>query len=145
MRKLVKILIVLVIIISVLAFLFFGLAKLIYHYKTCDRFVIDHIETRTGFNIPSIKKREITCIYSTKTNLKYASYVINTSKVNLDKYIDVHNLQKLDSIDLQTYVLLKDSVKGTQLYGKQNTPDSHHWEGILNKKTAKLSFGIKYN
>ena len=59
-----KFLIIILGIISFIALVFFAFSQFISHIyqrKDCERFVIDHVELRTGINIPAVKNGECSC------------------------------------------------------------------------------------
>ena len=97
----------------------------IYQRQDCERFNIDNIELRTGINIPSTSDSDCSCDPS--QNIKSATFLIDTQKVDLDDYIIVNNFTEEDGL----YINNGDRV-------------DTEWRTTLNKTTGDLAVFIKY-
>ena len=101
----------------------YGLSKMIFHKKDCESFNIDHIELRTGVDIPAVSSYDCNCKDNTKTSV----FTIDTSKTNLEHYIERN----------------KFVLTGNQYLHKGDNKFTS-WEIQLNPSTAQLDVFIEY-
>src|SRR5687768_6689534 len=61
----------------------YGIAYLIYNYRDCDRFIIDHVELQTGIDIPPVISSN--CNYDEGNGIKTAVFHIDGSGDSFEK------------------------------------------------------------
>ena len=100
-----------------------GLSRHIFHQTSCEQFNIDNIELRTGINIPSIV--HVDC--DRQGNIKTSKFVIDTSKVDIKKYIASNKF-----------------VRSDRLYVANGDNDNTKWDATLDPRTNQLNVHIEY-
>lgn len=70
----------------------------IYNKKDCLEFNIDHIEVRTGINIPKVTFAD--CEMNEKQTNRKATYIIDKTQVDLNTWLTKNKFQKTDSLYL---------------------------------------------
>jgi uncharacterized protein YceK len=114
--------------IALLLFLLLGgcglLRKTIYDSMDCNQFNIDHIEMRTGINIPLI---DSTIHCSLDAHFRDVSFRLS-EKVDMNRYANSHFVWSDDN--------------GWRSEGKA---EGHRWKAELDTITRQLAFTIQYN
>ncbi len=127
----------------------FGFTRLIYNQRNCSWANIDNIEMHTHTDIPDITTSN--CEYIKEENVKIACFEINTTTVNIDKYIHNNLLKKLPlTTDVKFDERLKEKSKldelresGTFFY-KVDSHNGELYQILLNSKSGQLCVYIKY-
>ncbi len=102
---------------------FNALGRHIYNRTDCERFNIDNIELRIGIDIPSI----IDCECSSDGDVKESKFTIDTSEVDINRYIKRNKFDKKDS-----------------LYINQGETSYTKWIATFNDESASLNIRIEY-
>jgi len=131
---------------------YFGLnqlARTIYNQRTCEWANIDNIEMHAQVDIPEIVAYY--CRYEEETNTKKARFDIDKVNVDMDRYIEFNNFNKLKtSIDISFEELLQiesnptDLVNSSDLYYTKGFYDGETWQTLLDSSTGKLWVTVKY-
>lgn len=97
----------------------------IYHKKDCLEFNIDHIEVRTGINIPKVSFADCD-MNDTQTNRK-AIYIIDKTLVDIPLWLAKNRFQKTDS-----------------LYINKGYKEEHNWIAEFDPLDSKLTIDLIY-
>jgi hypothetical protein len=107
--------------------LYCGLKSLvgsIYDSRSCQQYNIDNIELRTGMDVPKVASVDCSC----KDNVKTSSFVLDTSKFDLDDYIRKSKLIRLSD----------------NTYAANGENEDTRWRATLDPRTVELSFRLEY-
>ncbi|MCT4622864.1 MAG: hypothetical protein N4A46_04515 [Schleiferiaceae bacterium] len=96
-----------------------------YNSCTCERFNIDNLEVRTGIDIPKLDS--LHCHLTEDGSLKQNAFFLH-SDVDLDHYVERNNFEK----------------GLTDYYLNSGEKEDHEWRAVLNTKTRRLDFSIRY-
>ncbi|MFK7757373.1 MAG: hypothetical protein AB8B53_10625 [Flavobacteriales bacterium] len=106
---------------------FFSLQQFIsniYNRTDCERFHIDHIELRTGTNIPDVTDAECEC----------------TDEFRNSKFVlDIDTDERLKNYALKNGFTLLNGV-----YIKNGEDKNTIWESVLNPSSKELTFQLQY-
>jgi len=91
----------------------------------CNQFNIDHVEVRTGIDIPA--KQKVTCDLNAAGNRR-----INT--IFIEQYVNLEDYVKKNG-----FILQKDNQ-----YVNEGTKEDHKWTATLNTHTRELVVVIDY-
>jgi len=100
-----------------------GLSRTIYNSMDCDRFNIDHIELRTGINIPSVTRLDC----QIEDNQRIAEF-------------DVH----ISGEDKEQYTLRYFKWNGMTYYAQGNDPNTE-WSASYDTLTNRLHIQLYYH
>lgn len=99
------------------------LKKHIYTKTGCRGFKIDHIELRTGIDVPAVASSDCEC----GEGFKKSTFVIDTVLVKLPQYIANNRFEP-----------------GNRGFSKKGSDEHTQWTSHLNTQTAELSFELFY-
>lgn len=99
------------------------LSNSIYHHTDCERFNIDHIELRTGINIPAVTSS--VCDFDAVQNRKVSSFTL--AEIAIDEYAARNHFEQ---------------VAGK--YTRSGSGPAHQWEAELDPETNILTVKIAY-
>lgn len=122
----------------------FRLSKTIYKTKDCEQFTIDHLELRTGVNLP--KLLELNCNFDDQNDLKIHEIQIDTNEVDIPSYYQNYPYVEIDSLN-PSYLFLDSTLvnfKNPNLLGFKQTTSNHNSEFILNSLNGKMWIAINY-
>ena len=113
---------------SVLAF--FGLqqfVRTIYNQRSCEWANIDNLEMHAKVDVPTIIHSA--CTYDEKTTTKMAYFELDKSALDVEHYIDVNHLSKIDSLPNHSAELFHPIIRNSpNTYGFFYKSSSHHGE-----------------
>lgn len=119
--------------------------------KDCDQFVIDTYEIASGIDIPKLTDAD--CLFDDKVNTRIGIYTIDKQSTNLENYIKKNGFSKIDIENKNTLwsiaFLIKNDVSLPDssgiLYQLSGERKSDKWQCILDTKSGKMWFEIKWN
>jgi len=124
-------------------------ARSAYSQRNCEWANIDNVEMHAKVDIPRIVTYG--CDYDKEKNIKMAHFDIDTSKVDMERYIQINKFNKLES---ETQVEFDDLLKTTSnisaliassdLYYKVGSKDGERYQNLLNNTTGRLWVFIEY-
>ncbi|TAJ11647.1 hypothetical protein DMA11_16110 [Marinilabiliaceae bacterium JC017] len=148
-KKLRVVLIVLGVILSLGLIVIFGLrafAGSIRNQRTCEWANIDNIELHAHVDIPDITDSD--CCYDAETNTKKAFFVLNKNELDVDRYIEFNELNKVDStteVEFNKFLNLDDDSKAsTSLYYRKNSFKGESTFVLFDLMTSRLWVTIEY-
>ena len=128
----------------------FGFTRLIYNQRNCTWANIDNIEMHAHIDIPKITTSN--CEYIKEENVKIACFEIDTTTVDIDKYIQNNFFKKLPlATDVKFDERLKEKSNLDELRDSEcffYKLDSHNgelYQILLKGITGQLYVYIKYN
>ena len=115
MKKTVKITTIVLVSILALGALGYGglylLVRTIHNQRSCVLYNIDNIEVHTGIDIPKIESFD--CEYSKEQNTKMTRFDIDKAAVNIDRYIERNEFQKLEAktdVEFEQFLKIDNSL-----------------------------------
>ena len=125
----------------------FGLRFLVVsiaNQRTCEWANIDNIELNAKIDIPSILDSD--CDYLEVTNTKKAYFQFDLADFDMDRYIEVNKLKKLNSqypeIDFINFN--SDSLSVGAIYYKLRTGDNSNSYVLFDQNKGQLWVSIQY-
>lgn len=125
MSTLFKVFAIMLIILFCLAGSCKGLIHFIYHHMDCNEFNIDHIEVRTGIDVP--KTVSSICHLSEDQTKRKVDFVLDTTVVDIDRWLKMNKFAK----------------SGKQ-YVKLASLEDHDWQATFERDKHQLSVQIVY-
>ncbi len=149
MRKV--ILLVVLVIIAMVCVGFAGMytfTKAVYNEKGCDWANIDHIEMRTGSDIPPTIARN--CDYNSVSNTRTARFELDMNQLDVISFVKNNGYQKLQS---NQQMSVSDFIKGDftdaelgklQLYFRSDNRQDHSYRMLFDAASGELLVAIQY-
>ena len=99
-----------------------GLARTMYRSMDCDQFNIDHIELRTGINVPKVERNSCT----------------------LEDYVRLVSFQLLEDDEFREGYIADYFEWADSLFYASNAGRHTQWSATLDTTTNELTFRLRY-
>lgn len=150
MSKKVKVLVITTSVILVMSMLVIfgvrGFVKSILKQRDCEWANIDNIELHARIDVPEIIASD--CFYDQEINTKMASFKLEKSHLNVERYIQVNELKELGEDYVLTYDTFlyfdQDSIRNSRLYFKNTVSSAADSYILFDKTNSRLWVTIEY-
>ena len=140
---------VLLVLVGVLGLAMYGLARKINKERSCDWGNIDNIEMYADINIPKVAASN--CVYIKEEHVKITCFDLDTSRVDVDRYLKRNPLTPFSSSDSLVFDArlvershLLEWVDAGHAFYKMGENDGDSYQVLLNSKTGLLCVFLAY-
>lgn len=146
-KKILILFIVIIVFVLSIVFGFRSFTKNIYNQRTCDWANIDNLELHAKLDIPKISNSD--CAYNEAANIKKAYFLVDKTKLDIERYIGVNNLIRVaDSKEIPMDRFLnfdKNMNQNKYLYYRENVKDEACSFVLFNSNKGELYVTVAYS
>ena len=129
-----------------IAFGFRAFTTSIYQQRTCEWANIDNLEMHAKVDVPKIFASD--CEYVEATNTKKAYFLVDKSKLDLERYLRLNKLKSISNrseIPSGKFLNFDETVvKNQVMFYKENKKDSETSFVLFNSEAGKLYVTVQY-
>ena len=140
---------VLLVLVGLLGLGLYGLARKINKERSCDWGNIDNIEMYSDINIPKVAASN--CVYIKEEHVKITCFDLDTSRVDVDRYLKRNPLTPFSSSDSLVFDArlvershLLEWVDTGHAFYKKGENDGASYQVLLNRETGLLCVFLAY-